>query len=126
MHIFLFFSLDCIILITCDEHNRYEASHYALVLRFQLLAALRYKYHLPQYGCKLGRGVQIPPLYQYNETNVVHVSFNLLRIKGLCIFRALLAHPQEVLHKRHLVYCMRIMSVGWVMIIVKQKLHTVS
>jgi hypothetical protein len=27
-------------------------------------------------------------------------------------FRALLAHPQEVLHKRHLVYCVRIMSVG--------------
>jgi hypothetical protein len=28
------------------------------------------------------------------------------------VFRALLAHPQEVLHKRHLVYCMRIMSVS--------------
>jgi hypothetical protein len=28
------------------------------------------------------------------------------------VFRALLAHPQEALHKRHLVYCMRIMSVG--------------
>jgi hypothetical protein len=28
------------------------------------------------------------------------------------MFRALLAHPQEVLHKRHLVYCVRIMSVG--------------
>jgi hypothetical protein len=28
--------------------------------------------------------------------------------------RAILAHPQEVLHKRHLVYCVRtsIMSVG--------------
>jgi hypothetical protein len=33
------------------------------------------------------------------------------------MFRALLAHPQEVLRKRHLVYCMRVMSVvcyqGW-------------
>jgi hypothetical protein len=28
------------------------------------------------------------------------------------MFRALLAHPQEALHKRHLVYCVRIMSVG--------------
>jgi hypothetical protein len=49
---------------------------------------------------------------QYNETNVMHFSFNLLRIKGLYMFRALLAHPQGTLHKRHLVYCVRIMSVG--------------
>jgi hypothetical protein len=28
------------------------------------------------------------------------------------MFRALLAHPQEVLHKQHLVYCVRVMSVG--------------
>jgi hypothetical protein len=28
------------------------------------------------------------------------------------MFRALPAHPQEALHKRHLVYCVRIMSVG--------------
>jgi hypothetical protein len=28
------------------------------------------------------------------------------------MFQALLTHPQEVLHKRHLVYCVRIMSVG--------------
>jgi hypothetical protein len=33
-------------------------------------------------------------------------------IKGLYMFRALLAHLQEVLHKRHLVYCLRVMSVG--------------
>jgi hypothetical protein len=51
-------------------------------------------------------------VYQYNETNVMHFSFNLLRIKGLYMFRALLAHPQEALHKRHLVYCVRIMPVG--------------
>jgi hypothetical protein len=41
--------------------------------------------------------------YQYSETNVMHFLFNLLRIKGLYMFRALLAHPQEALHKRHLV-----------------------
>jgi hypothetical protein len=50
--------------------------------------------------------------YQCSETNVMHFSFNLLRIKGLYMFRALLAHPQEVLHKRHLVYCVCVMSVG--------------
>jgi hypothetical protein len=28
------------------------------------------------------------------------------------MFRSLLAHPQEALNKRHLVYCVRVMSVG--------------
>jgi hypothetical protein len=28
------------------------------------------------------------------------------------MFRALLAHSQEALHKRHLVYCIRVTSVG--------------
>jgi hypothetical protein len=51
-------------------------------------------------------------VYQYSETNVMHFVFSLLRIKGLCMFRALLAYPQEALHKRHLVYCLRVMSVG--------------
>jgi hypothetical protein len=37
--------------------------------------------------------------------------FSLLRINALYIVRALLAHPQEVVHKRHLVYYMRVMSV---------------
>jgi hypothetical protein len=50
-------------------------------------------------------------MQQYNETSVMHFSFNLLRIKGFNMFRALLAHPQEALNKRHLVYCVR-MSVG--------------
>jgi hypothetical protein len=49
---------------------------------------------------------------QYSETNVMHFLFNLLRIKGLYMFRALLAHSQEALHKRYLVYCVRVMSVG--------------
>jgi hypothetical protein len=42
-------------------------------------------------------------VYQYNETNVMHFLFNLLRIKGLYVFRALLAHLQKALHKLHLV-----------------------
>jgi hypothetical protein len=32
---------------------------------------------------------------QYNETNVMHFSFNLLRIKSLYMFRALVAQPQK-------------------------------
>jgi hypothetical protein len=50
--------------------------------------------------------------YQYSETNVIHFLFNLLKIKSLYIFRALLAHPQEVLNKRQLIYCVCVMSVG--------------
>jgi hypothetical protein len=47
-------------------------------------------------------------VYQYNETNMMHFSFSLLRIKGLYVFRALLSHPQEALHKRHSVYCVKL------------------
>jgi hypothetical protein len=42
----------------------------------------------------------------------MHILLNLLRIKGLYMFRVLLAHPQEALHKQHMVYCVRVMSVG--------------
>jgi hypothetical protein len=49
-------------------------------------------------------------------------SLNLLRIKGLYMFRALLAHPQEVLHKLHLVYCVRAISVGCGTVAVKSQL----
>jgi hypothetical protein len=45
-----------------------------------------------------------------NETNVMHFSFSLLRIKGLYMFRALLVHPQEVLHKLKLQPCILRMS----------------
>jgi hypothetical protein len=51
-------------------------------------------------------------VYQYSETSVMHILFSLLRTKGLYMFWALLAHPREVLRKRHLVYCVRVMSVG--------------
>jgi hypothetical protein len=51
-------------------------------------------------------------VYQYNKINVMHFSFSLLRIKGLYMFRALLAHPQEALHKRNLVYCVRRLAVA--------------
>jgi hypothetical protein len=50
--------------------------------------------------------------YQYSETNVMHLLLNLLRIKDLITFRALLAHPQEALHKPHVVYFVCVISVG--------------
>jgi hypothetical protein len=43
-------------------------------------------------------------VYQYSKTNEVHFLLNLLSIQGLYMFRALLAHPQDSLHKRHLIY----------------------
>jgi hypothetical protein len=43
-------------------------------------------------------------VYQYSETNVMHFLFNFLRSKGLYMFRALVAHPQEAMHEQHLVY----------------------
>jgi hypothetical protein len=44
----------------------------------------------------------------------MHFLLDLLRIKGLYMFRALLAHPQDALHKRLLVYtyCVRVMYPG--------------
>jgi hypothetical protein len=43
--------------------------------------------------------------YQYSEINVMHILFNLLRIMGLYMFRALLTYLQEVVNKRQFVYC---------------------
>jgi hypothetical protein len=51
--------------------------------------------------------------HQYSETNVMHFLFSLLGIKSLYMFGALLAHLQEALHNRHLVYCVRVMSFGF-------------
>jgi hypothetical protein len=48
----------------------------------------------------------------YSKTNVMHFLFSLLRIKGFYMVQALLAHLQEAIHKLHLVYCKRVMSVG--------------
>jgi hypothetical protein len=43
---------------------------------------------------------------------MMHSLFNLLRINDRYMFRALLTHPQEVFHKRHLVCYVRVISVG--------------
>jgi hypothetical protein len=63
-------------------------------------------------------------MYQYSEINVMHFLFSWLRIKGLYMFRALFSHPQEVLYKRHLVYCVRVISVGCTRIGVERKQTT--
>jgi Zn-finger protein len=65
-------------------------------------------------------------VYHCNETNVMHFSSNLLRIRGLFMFRVLLAHPREVLNKRHLVYCVRTISVGCGTIAVSQNFSNFS
>jgi hypothetical protein len=44
---------------------------------------------------------QLTLFSQYSETNVMHILFSLLRIKGLYTLRALVAHPQDVQHKWH-------------------------
>jgi hypothetical protein len=59
-----------------------------------------------------GLAVNSDTRVQASETNVMHLLFNLLKIKGLYMFRALRAHPHEALNKWHLVYCVRVMSVG--------------
>jgi hypothetical protein len=51
-------------------------------------------------------------IFQYSETNGMHILFSLLRSKGIYMFLALLAHTQEALYKRHLVYFVRVMSFG--------------
>jgi hypothetical protein len=50
--------------------------------------------------------------HQYNGTNVMHFFIQFSENQGPLHFLGLLAHPQEALHKRNLVYCVRIMSVG--------------
>jgi hypothetical protein len=50
--------------------------------------------------------------YQHSETNVMNFLFNLLRIKNIYMFRALLTHPQEAIHTWRLVYCLSVILVG--------------
>jgi hypothetical protein len=46
-------------------------------------------------ACWLTKATYTYAQYQYIETNVMHSLFSLLRIKGLYMFRALLAHLQD-------------------------------
>jgi hypothetical protein len=72
---------------------------YYLLLKYEIIVELRHE--------KIREVKQTNiPIHQYSETNMMKFVFNLSRIKGLYMFRALLAHPpQEALHKQHLVYC---------------------
>jgi hypothetical protein len=57
---------------------------------------------------------------RYSKTNVDALFFQCIKNQGLYMFRALLALPQEALHKRHLVYCVRGMSVSCTRVKVKR------
>jgi hypothetical protein len=52
-------------------------------------------------------------VHPYNETNVMHFLFNLLKIKGLYMFRALLAHPQEALPPQAALDMLHACYVSW-------------
>jgi hypothetical protein len=54
----------------------------------------------------------------FRECYVSWLYQDFRRINGLYMFRALLADPQEVLHKRHLIHCLRVTSVGYTRIAV--------
>jgi hypothetical protein len=49
----------------------------------------------------------VPVLFAFYIQGVPNSGAKRLSINGLHMFRALLAHPQEGIHKRHLVYCVR-------------------
>jgi hypothetical protein len=61
-------------------------------------------------GSNRGRGKI--DLSQYTETNVMHFLFSLIRIKGLCMFGALLAHHQEALQSCSWYIACVLLSVG--------------
>jgi hypothetical protein len=55
---------------------------------------------------------------QRNQNDALLI--DLFRTKCLYLFRALLAQPREVLHKQHLVCCVRVMSDGCTRICVQR------
>jgi hypothetical protein len=71
---------------------------------------------------ELQRACALTIANQYNESNVMHFSFSLLRLNGLYMFRTLLSRPQEVLHKQHWVHGVRL-SVGRGTVAVLVTLH---
>jgi hypothetical protein len=58
--------------------------------------------------------LHVPIVLKSGSLNLLETSGPVKACNGIALlytFRALLAHPQEALHKRHLVYCVR-MSVA--------------
>jgi hypothetical protein len=68
--------------------------------------------NLNKTSASTARAMSIKTEVQLSENNMMHFLFNLLIIKGLYMFRALFADPQEALNKGHLVHCVHVMSVG--------------
>jgi hypothetical protein len=113
-HFFRYFNVRCMHLVQFIILNQ-PYTTYILVIFHLLSALLHVALHLRHlqgvltlYFAKVSKLLKL----QYSETNVTHFLFSLLRIKGVYMFRALLVHPQEALHKPHLVYCVCVMSVG--------------
>jgi hypothetical protein len=96
----------------CQEH--YNHFHLHLHFTFTRRTNTRSLGTLKKALSKLWTaGSAIKKMYdQYSDTNVMRFLLHLLRIKCLHMFRALLAHLQKAQHKRHLVYCVHVMSVG--------------
>jgi hypothetical protein len=69
--------------------------NYVTLLLVQEYAGSQYNLRIKHPCCQYHMLI----VHQYTETNVMHFLFSLLRIKGLYMFRALLAHLQVPLVK---------------------------
>jgi hypothetical protein len=106
IHIFsLFFTFN--LAVTKKNCGRWRKTAY--VFEFSVKSSIRIRYFSS--WDKQKKLNFVDRCYQCNETNVMHFASSLLRIKARYMFRALLAHLREVLHKWHFV-CSGRMSVG--------------
>jgi hypothetical protein len=98
------------LLLSCLNDSRFFSTDFRKIVKYQISG----EFVQWEPGCPFGRtDGQIDwhdESLQWNQRDAL--LFSLLRINGRYMFRALLAHPQEVLHKRHFVYCLRVMSFG--------------
>jgi hypothetical protein len=92
-------------LLCCYQHNGMDPNEHKI--KFHPQKAVR---NVPFIWHSCGLSPRVAMLVGTQEPVGQRAQMiNLLRIKGLYMFRALLAHLQEALHKRHLVYsyCVR-------------------
>jgi hypothetical protein len=101
--------------------------HHSISVQWQYIRVYQYSDSTSEYISavtvhhSISVQLQYISVYQYSDSTSEYIStvkptwcnfIQFIKIKVLYTFRALLLHTQEVLHKRHLVYCMRVMSVG--------------
>jgi hypothetical protein len=99
--------------VSCALHSCYVLQNHNFLLSVMMSKLCNFLLR------SLLNGITMYNIHMFNHLllsvqlkNVIHCLFNLLRIKDLYMFWAMLVHPQEVLHKWHLVYCVCVMSVG--------------